>query len=105
MILLAWGWWELRTAYPIVDLRITARRAVLVPNLVSVPVGVAMFTGMVTFPQLLQAPLSSGYGLGLSLLAAGLVLAPNGVVMMLMSPVTARVSAASARGRRCRSAS
>lgn len=93
LILLAWGWWELRTTHPIVDLRITARRAVLVPNLVSVPVGVAMFTGMVTFPQLLQAPLSSGYGLGLSLLAAGLVLAPNGVVMMLMSPVTARVSA------------
>lgn len=93
VILLAWGVWELRTAYPIVDLRITVRRAVLVPNLVSVPVGVAMFTGMVTFPQLLQAPLSSGYGLGLSLLAAGLVLAPNGVVMMLMSPVTARVSA------------
>ncbi|MFC5063621.1 MFS transporter [Actinomycetospora atypica] len=92
LILLAWGVWELRTAYPIVDLRVTARRAVLVPNLVSVPVGVAMFTGMVTFPQLLQAPLSSGYGLGLSLLAAGLVLAPNGVVMMLMSPVTARVS-------------
>jgi MFS family permease len=45
------------------------------------------------FPQLLSAPLSSGHGLGLSLLAAGLVLAPNGLVMMLMSPVTARISA------------
>ncbi len=93
VVLLVWGAWELRTTDPVVDLRISARRAVLVPNLVSVPVGVAMFTGMVTFPQLLQAPTSSGYGLGLSLLAAGLVLAPNGVVMMLMSPVTARVSA------------
>ncbi|MEJ2867936.1 MFS transporter [Actinomycetospora sp. OC33-EN08] len=93
IVLLAWGAWELRVTDPIVDLRISARRAVLVPNLVSVPVGVAMFTGMVTFPQLLQAPTSSGYGLGLSLLAAGLVLAPNGVVMMVMSPVTARVSA------------
>ncbi|WP_433799175.1 MFS transporter [Actinomycetospora sp. CA-084318] len=93
VVLLAWGAWELRTRDPIVDLRVTARRAVLVPNLVSVPVGVAMFTGMVTFPQLLQAPTSSGYGLGLSLLAAGLVLAPNGIVMMVMSPVTARVSA------------
>ncbi|NYD36355.1 MFS transporter [Actinomycetospora corticicola] len=93
VVLLAWGLWELRTRDPIVDLRVTVRRAVLVPNLVSVPVGVAMFTGMVTFPQLLQAPTSSGYGLGLSLLAAGLVLAPNGVVMMVMSPVTARVSA------------
>lgn len=93
VVLLAWGVWELRVTDPIVDLRVTARRAVLVPNLVSVPVGVAMFTGMVTFPQLLQAPTSSGFGLGLSLLAAGLVLAPNGIVMMVMSPVTARVSA------------
>jgi MFS family permease len=66
---------------------------VLLPNLISIPVGVAMFTGMVVFPQLLSAPLSSGHGLGLSLLAAGLVLAPNGLVMMLMSPVTARISA------------
>ena len=71
VVLLAWGAWELRTADPIVDLRISARRAVLVPNLVSVPVGVAMFTGMITFPQLLQAPMSSGYGLGLSLIMAG----------------------------------
>jgi MFS family permease len=93
VVLLAWGAWELRTRDPIVDLRISARRAVLVPNLVSVPVGIAMFTGMVTYPQLLQAPTSSGYGLGLSLIVAGLVLAPMGVVMMLMSPVTARVSA------------
>jgi MFS family permease len=93
VVLLVWGAWELRTTDPIVDLRVSARRAVLVPNLVSVPVGVAMFTGMVTFPQLLQAPTSSGYGLGLSLLAAGLVLAPMGIVMMLLSPVTARVSA------------
>ena len=91
--LLAWGVYELRTTDPLVDLRLNARRAVLLPNLISIPVGVAMFTGMVVFPQLLSAPLSSGHGLGLSLLAAGLVLAPNGLVMMLMSPVTARISA------------
>lgn len=94
VVLLGWGVYELRVAAPLVDLRITARRAVLVPNLVSVPVGVAMFTGMVVYPQLLSAPAVTGFGLGLGLLAAGLVLAPNGVVMMLMSPLTARISAA-----------
>ena len=93
VVLLTWGVWELRVSDPVVDLRVTARRAVLVPNLVSIPVGVAMFTGMIVYPQLLQTPESTGYGLGLSLLAAGLVLAPNGLVMMAMSPVTARVSA------------
>jgi MFS family permease len=92
--LLAWGVYELRIRDPLVDLRLNARRAVLLPNLISIPVGVAMFTGMVVFPQLLSAPLASGHGLGLSMLVAGLTLAPNGLVMMLMSPVTARVSAA-----------
>lgn len=93
LVLAAWTVWELRVTDPVVDLRISARRAVLVPNLVSVPVGVAMFTGMVVYPQLLQTPVGTGFGLGLSLLGAGLVLAPNGLVMMAMSPVTARVSA------------
>ncbi|MDD7938904.1 MFS transporter [Actinomycetospora lutea] len=92
--LLAWGAYELRVRDPLVDLRLNAQRAVLLPNLISIPVGVAMFTGMVVFPQLLSAPLASGHGLGLSLLVAGLTLAPNGLVMMLMSPVTARISAA-----------
>jgi MFS family permease len=92
--LLAWGLYELRVRDPLVDLRLNAHRAVLLPNLISIPVGVAMFTGMVVFPQLLSAPLASGHGLGLSLLVAGLVLAPNGLVMMAMSPVTARISTA-----------
>lgn len=91
-VLAGWGVHELRVTDPLVDLRLSARRAVLVPNLISIPVGVAMFTGMVVYPQLLSAPVASGHGLGLSLLMAGLVLAPNGLVMMAMSPVTARIS-------------
>jgi len=90
--LLAWTAYELRVADPLVDLRLNVRRAVLLPNLISIPVGVAMFTGMIVFPQLLSAPSASGHGLGMTLLAAGLTLAPNGLVMMLMSPVTARIS-------------
>ena len=92
--LVGWGFYELRVRDPLVDLRLNARRAVLLPNLISIPVGVAMFTGMVVFPQLLTAPVASGHGLGMSLLAAGVTLAPMGLVMMAMSPVTARISAA-----------
>ncbi|GAA4768427.1 MFS transporter [Actinomycetospora chibensis] len=90
--LVGWALYELRVRDPLVDLRLNVRRAVLLPNLISIPVGVAMFTGMVVFPQLLSAPVASGHGLGLSLLVAGLTLAPNGLVMMAMSPVTARIS-------------
>lgn len=44
VILLAWGFFELRTTDPLVDLWTTARRQVLVTNLVSVLVGFAMFS-------------------------------------------------------------
>ncbi|WP_344926940.1 MFS transporter [Saccharopolyspora gregorii] len=92
LVLLVWGWWELRTGHPLVDLRTTARRQVLLTNLASVVFGFAMFATSLVIPQLLQLPAATGYGLGQSILAAGLVMAPNGLVMMAMSPVSARIS-------------
>ncbi|MCA1188526.1 MULTISPECIES: MFS transporter [unclassified Saccharopolyspora] len=92
LVLLVWGWWELRTEHPLVDLRTTARRQVLLTNLASVVFGFAMFATSLVIPQLLQLPAATGYGLGQSILAAGLVMAPNGLVMMAMSPVSARIS-------------
>ncbi|MFF9280171.1 MFS transporter [Streptomyces griseosporeus] len=94
VVLLAWGWWELRTPQPLVDLRSTARRQVLVTNLASVAVGFAMFAMSLVIPQLLQLPETTGYGLGQSMLAAGLVMAPSGLVMMATAPVSAAVSRA-----------
>ncbi|WP_043729258.1 MFS transporter [Streptomyces zinciresistens] len=94
LILLAWGWWELRTGEPLVDLRTTARRQVLVTNLASIAVGFAMFAMSLVLPQLLQLPAQTGYGLGKSMLVAGLCLAPSGLVMMATAPVSAAVSRA-----------
>ncbi|MGW0894339.1 MFS transporter [Saccharopolyspora sp. NPDC002578] len=90
--LLVWGWWELRARQPLVDLRTTARRQVLLTNLASVVFGFAMFAMSLVIPQLLQLPAETGYGLGQTILAAGLVMAPNGLVMMAMSPVSAWIS-------------
>ncbi|WP_141312345.1 MFS transporter [Streptomyces spinoverrucosus] len=94
VVLLVWGWWELRVGQPLVDLRATARRQVLVTNLASVAVGFAMFAMSLVIPQLLQLPSETGYGLGQSMLAAGLVMAPSGLVMMATAPVSAAVSKA-----------
>ncbi|MFC5833604.1 MFS transporter [Nonomuraea insulae] len=94
VVLLLWGWWELRTREPMVDLRTTARRQVLFTNLASIMLGFAMFAMSLVLPQLLQLPEATGYGLGQSMLAAGLVMAPSGVVMLLLAPIAARVSAA-----------
>ncbi|WP_286166563.1 MFS transporter [Arthrobacter sp. AQ5-05] len=94
LVLVCWGWWQLRTAAPLVDLRVSARAPVLFTNLASVAVGFGMYAMTLVFPQLLMAPASTGYGLGLDMVATGLVLTPGGLVMMALSPVSARLSAA-----------
>ncbi|WP_326725215.1 MFS transporter [Streptomyces sp. NBC_00243] len=92
LVLLAWGAFELRTAQPLVDLRTLARRQVLFTNLASVAFGFSMFAMSLVLPQLLQLPEQTGYGLGRSMLTVGLVLAPQGLVMMAMAPLSAAIS-------------
>ncbi|MBF6364417.1 MFS transporter [Nocardia puris] len=94
VVFLGWGYYELRRAAPLVDLRVSARPRVLFTNLASIAVGFSLYGMSLTFPQLLMAPEETGYGFGLSMVQAGLALAPGGVVMMLLSPVSARLSAA-----------
>ncbi|WP_405926718.1 MFS transporter [Streptomyces sp. NBC_00035] len=94
VLLLAWGSWELRTGEPLVDLRVTARPQVLMTNAASILVGFAMYAQSLVVPQLLQLPEATGYGLGQSMLAMGLWMAPAGLMMMVMSPIGAKLSAA-----------
>ncbi len=91
---LLWGCYELRQSAPLVDLRVSARPRVLFTNMASIAVGFALYGMSLTFPQLLMAPTATGYGFGLSMVVAGLAMAPGGLVMMLLSPVSARLSAA-----------
>ncbi|MEU1801369.1 MFS transporter [Streptomyces sp. NPDC019937] len=94
VILVLWGLFELRTAEPLVDLRTTARRQVLLTNLASIMVGFSFYAMSLILPQLLQLPEATGYGLGQSMVMAGLYFAPMGVAMMLVSPLSARINAA-----------
>ncbi len=98
VVLLGWGWFELRTSDPLVDLRVTARPVVLLTNLASVVIGFAMYAQSLIVPQLLQLPTATGYGLGQDMLQMGLWMAPGGLMMMLVSPLGARLS--HARGPR-----
>ncbi|GAA2246908.1 MFS transporter [Herbiconiux moechotypicola] len=93
VVLLAWGWYELRTRNPLVDLRVSARPAVLTTNLASVAMGFALFSSSIAFPQLLELPVAVG-GLGLDLLSASLLLMPSGLAMLAMSPVAGRIERA-----------
>ncbi|RFU84017.1 MFS transporter [Streptomyces triticagri] len=94
VVLLLWARWELRCAEPLVDLRVTARPQVLMTNAASVLVGFAMYAQSLVVPQLMQLPEETGYGLGQSMLAMGLWMAPGGLMMMALSPLGAKLSAA-----------
>ncbi|MEU1725656.1 MFS transporter [Nonomuraea sp. NPDC005692] len=94
VLALLWALWELRVRDPLVDLRTTARPQVLLTNVASILVGFAMYAQSLVLMQILQLPAALGHGLGQSMLAAGLWMAPSGLMMMAVSSLGARLSAA-----------
>jgi MFS family permease len=83
---------ERRTASPLVDLVTNARPALLLTNVASICVGFALFASLIGTAAYVQAPAASGYGFGSSVLASGLAMAPSGIAMLLLSPVSAKLS-------------
>ncbi|MFC9427644.1 MFS transporter [Streptomyces sp. NPDC056987] len=94
IVLVAWGFFELRTAQPLVDLRTTAKPQVLFTNLAGLAFGFSLFALQLIVPQIMQLPAQTGYGLGEDLLAVGLVLAPQGLVVMIAAPLSSKISRA-----------
>jgi MFS family permease len=92
LVLLVWGWYELRIDEPLLDLRVAARPAVLLTNIASVAMGFALFSSNIVYPQMLELPIATGAGFGLSLLAASFVIMPSGLVMMVLSPAAGRLA-------------
>ena len=83
---------ERRVASPLVDVVVNARPALLLTNIASVCVGFALFAMLIGTASYVQAPEASGYGFGSSVLASGLAMLPSGVAMLLLSPVSAKLS-------------
>ncbi|MFI8917271.1 MFS transporter [Streptomyces sp. NPDC053513] len=90
---LLWGRYELRTPSPIMDLRVSARPAVLLTNVAALLIGFSFYANSLVTAQLVQEPTSTGYGLGASLVVSGLCLLPGGLAMVALSPLSARISA------------
>jgi MFS family permease len=108
-----WGWGDLRTigllvaaalglaafiaferraASPLVDVVSNARKSLLLTNVASLFVGFALFASLIGTASYVQAPEATGYGFGSSVLEGGLAMLPSGVAMILLSPVSARMS-------------
>lgn len=89
VFLTCWTWHQWRRSDPLVDVRVSIQRPVLMTNIASTAMGFAMFVPSIAFPQILTLPAASG-GLGLPLLTAGLILMPSGLAMLAMSPIAGR---------------
>ncbi|GLY00186.1 MULTISPECIES: MFS transporter [Actinoplanes] len=83
---------ELRRRSPLVDVRTTARPALLLTNLASLFVGFALFATLIGTATYVQMPEATGYGFGTSILVGGLCMLPGGLIMLLLSPLSARLA-------------
>jgi EmrB/QacA subfamily drug resistance transporter len=78
---------ELRTRDPLIDMRVFAERPVLATNATGFLIGVAMFGSFLLIPAFAQTPKSSGYGFGMSVTQAGLVMLPSAAMMLFAGPL------------------
>lgn len=88
----AWARAELRSAEPLIDMRMLQRRGVWTTNLTGLLLGFGMFGSFVLIPQLAQMPASTGYGFGASVTQSGLFMLPTTAMMLLVSPIAGRMT-------------
>jgi EmrB/QacA subfamily drug resistance transporter len=88
VLLAAWLLAELRSAEPLIDMRMMRLPAVWTANLVALLFGAAMFGVFAFLPQLMQIPASSGYGFGATVTGAGLLMLPMLVTMAVFGSLS-----------------
>jgi MFS family permease len=91
VLFVAFGLVQRRTAQPLVDLVALRRRPIVLTNVASVLFGFALFAMMIGTAQYVQAPKESGYGFDSSILTSGFAMLPAGLMMLLLSGVSARM--------------
>jgi MFS family permease len=82
---------ELRSAHPLVNVRVLARPAVAVPNVSGFCVGFVMYAAFTMLADFTQTPSAVGYGFGASILHSGVLLLPSAVGSFLGAPIGARL--------------
>jgi EmrB/QacA subfamily drug resistance transporter len=95
VLLLVWGWAELRVDEPMVDMRMLARREVLFTNLTALIAGFAMFGSFVLIPIFVETPRGYSaavqrvvhYGFDASATKAGLYLLPSSITLLFAGPL------------------
>ncbi|MFC7643799.1 MFS transporter [Streptosporangium lutulentum] len=91
VVFAAWVVAELRSANPLIDMRMMRLPAVWTTNLNALLFGAAMFAVYGFLPQFVQTPTVSGYGFGASITEAGLLMLPMLVTMFVAGVLSGRV--------------
>ena len=89
VLFLVFGLVESRIREPLVDLAALRRQPIILTNAASILFGFALFAMMIGTAQYVQAPKESGYGFASSILVSGLCMLPAGLMMLLLSNVSA----------------
>jgi MFS family permease len=87
-----WARHEMRTPYPLVDLRLLRLPAVLVADVTVLFGGVGMYLLLSLVTRYVQTPTATGYGSGASVVVAGLVLVPFSLLSFVASRIVAALS-------------
>jgi EmrB/QacA subfamily drug resistance transporter len=82
-LIVAWVFSELRAAQPLVDMKMMRITEVWTTNLVSLLLGMAIFSMITFLPEFVQTPRSVGYGFGASITASGAFMLPMTVAMFV----------------------
>jgi MFS family permease len=84
----AWARWELRTPFPLVDLRLARSRQALTAHLAAGLVGLGNYLLLASVPILAQAPSAAGAGFGTGIVVAALILLPFSAASLLGGRLT-----------------
>ena len=94
VLIVLWVVSENRSDSPLVDMKMMRIPAVASTNLAALLFGFGMFAMFITLPQFTETPTRAGYGFGASVTQSGLYLAPFAVAMVIVAPMTGRLSKA-----------
>jgi EmrB/QacA subfamily drug resistance transporter len=90
-VLVGFVFYERRHPAPLINMRTLARRPVLTTDLATLLVGFGLFGTFILIPQLAELPKGGDVGLGLNATEAGLLMAPGGLMMLVVAPIVGRL--------------
>ena len=91
-LLVLWGLYEKRISFPVVNIRELIKPSLLLTNCGSFFSSMSVFTFSVVVPQFLLSSVATGAGLGTSYVTVGLCMMPVGLLMLVLSPIVARIT-------------